>query len=46
MIISRYIKNQDIQIYVADCWPNGWTDWADIFMETNGWRWGVVGGVL
>ena len=31
--ILIYIIKQDIRVYesVAYCWPNGWTEWAEIF---------------
>ena len=32
-----YIIKQDIHIHVAYSRPNGRTDWAEIFVDTNGW---------
>ena len=26
-----------INIYVAHGWPNNWTEWAEIFVDTRGW---------
>ena len=28
---SQYIIKQDICIYIPYSWPNGWTEWAEIF---------------
>ena len=39
-IVIFYIIKQDIRIYVPYSWPNGWTDWAEIFC---GHSW-VAGG--
>ena len=36
-----YIIKQDIRIYVAYSRPNGWTDWAELLLNTHGWPGGV-----
>ena len=40
-----YIIKQDICIYinVAYSRSNGWTDWAEFFVDTHGWLGGVIG---
>ena len=30
-------------MYVTNSRPNGWTDWADIFVNIQGWPGGVSG---
>ena len=39
---ALYLK-QDIRLYVPYSQPNGWTDWAEIFVDTHGWPVGVLG---
>ena len=39
-----YIIKQVVHIYVAYCRPNGWTDWAGIFLwtHTHWWQGDVI----
>ena len=44
---TKSIRKQDIHIYiyiyVACSRPNGWTEWAEIFVDTHGWP--LPGGI-
>ena len=39
-IIHTFVR---IYIYVVYSWPNGWTDWAEFFVDNQGWPWSVIG---
>ena len=38
-----YIIKQEIRIYVPYSRPNGWTEWAEFFVDIHGWPGGVIG---
>ena len=37
---NQYIIKQDICIYIPYSWPNGWTEWAEIFCGQSEVAWG------
>ena len=41
-IIYIYIIKQDIHIYVGYSFQNGWTDWAEFFVDNHGWSGDVI----
>ena len=43
IVFGAFYLKQDIRLYVPYSQPNGWTDWAEIFVDTHGWPVGVLG---
>ena len=40
---NMYIKKQDIRTQVLYSLPNGWTEWAEFFLDTHGQPEGNIG---